>query len=273
MIRVAYEGILAIKALHYMIRSWILELVPYLIMSYYCMDVLATLLNYRLVSTEKAVVLDVKDVFGYIYTSFDTLLTSAAVALISVQLKEETGIIILLVGRVIHRLLFSMWTHLYQFILNDCLDVGSLLSLLATRVYLRDRNEWPRLNLKKFEFLLLAGRISLSSIYISWLEERIDTMDNVLSLALLSAMVFGIKCRVASYTTVLAILYHDVLGTQFWFLWGWNDALLSLQYTSLLLSKIGGFLVFSQLGAGKWSLGTYLSRTVRKERMGNYRHI
>ncbi|BFF94959.1 uncharacterized protein DMAD_12468 [Drosophila madeirensis] len=266
--------ILAFKSWHNKIRSWILELMPYFIMSYYGMDVLATLLKYRLVCTEKAVVLDVHDVFGYVYTTFDALLTAAAIALITVQRKEETGIIMLLIGRVIHRLLFSFWTHLHHFLLNDGLDVGSLLCLLATRVYQRDRNEWQRLDLRKFELLLLAGRISLSSIYISWLQEGTNTFCNILYLALLGALLLGLKCRIASYTTVLAILYHDVLSVNFWFLWGWNDAILSLLYSSLLLSKIGGFLLLSQLGAGKWSLDKFQSRTAeRKEQMGNYRHI
>ncbi|XP_001352302.4 uncharacterized protein [Drosophila pseudoobscura] len=273
MFRIACEGILAVKALHYKIRSWVLGLVPHLIMSYHCMGVLATLMNYRLVSVEKAVVLDVADVFGYIYTAFDALLTSAAVAQILVRGKEETGVTMLLIGRVIHRLLFTMWVHVYHSLLNDCLDVSSLLVLLATRVYLRDRNEWPRLALKKCEFLLLAGRIGLSSIYISWLEEIINPISSSLSLALLSALVLGIKCRAAAYLTALVIPYHDVLSPHFWFLWGWNDALLSLEHLSLLLCKIGGFLLLSQLGAGKWSLDRYLSRAPEtKEQMGHYRH-
>ncbi|XP_016976255.1 uncharacterized protein LOC108042460 [Drosophila rhopaloa] len=263
-----------IKGFKREIRPCILKVMPYCVMSYYFMEVLYSLVNGHLVGRERAIVMDVTDVFGYIYTCFDVLLTIVAIFLILATRKEASGVTLLLIGRVIHRLFFSIWTVFFYFLFNDSLDVGSLLMLMAAKIKLRDEKEWSHTERSKYQLLLLGGRLCLCSLFIMWMDENVETMFSIVSMVLLLFISVGFHCKLSAYLTVVALLYHDVFSNHWSMLWGWNDRLLSMQYFSLLFCKIGGVLMLSELGGGKWSIDGFRNRNGEKwDKKGNYRIV
>ncbi|XP_017110292.1 uncharacterized protein LOC108134484 [Drosophila elegans] len=264
-----------IKGLRREIRPCVLKLMPYFVMSYYFMEVLYSLVNGNIVGRERAIVMDVNDMFGYIYTFFDVLLTMVAIFVILGTRKESSGVTLLLIGRVIHRLFFSIWTVFFYFLFNDSLDVGCLLMLIAAKIRMRDPKEWPHMEKSNYELLLLGGRICLSSLFIMWLDESVETeFFSIVSIVLLIFLSLGFHCKLFAYLTVISLLYHDVFSNHWSMLFGWNDKLLSIQYFSLLLCKIGGFLMLSELGGGKWSIdGFRNSKCEKRDKKGNYRIV
>ncbi|XP_017076612.2 uncharacterized protein LOC108111597 [Drosophila eugracilis] len=247
---------------------------PHFVMSYYFMEVFYSLVNTPLVGRERAIIMDVNEVFGHFYTIFDVLLTTGAMVLILGSRKEASGVTLLLMGRVVHRLFFSIWTVFFYFLFNDSLDVGSLLMLMAAKIEMRDQKEWPQMAKWKYQLLLLGGRVCLSSLFIMWLDEGLDTFFSISSKVLWFFIIAGFQCKLFAYLTVIALLYHDVFSNHWSMLWGWNDRLLSIQYFSLLFSKIGGFLMLSELGGGKWSIDGLRNRKGSQwEKKGNYRII
>ncbi|KAH8367400.1 hypothetical protein KR084_012081 [Drosophila pseudotakahashii] len=263
-----------IKGLRREIRPLVLKCMPYFVMSYYFMEVLYSVVNTPHVGRERAIVMDVNEVFGHFYTSFDVLLTIGAIFLILGTRKDASGVTLLLIGRVVHRLFFSIWTMFFYFFFTDSLDVGSLFMLMAAKIKLRDQKEWPQMEKSKYQVLLLAGRLCLCCLFIMWLDEGMETSFSVVSLGLLLFISVGFHCKLFAYLTVIALLYHDVFSNHWSMLWGWNDTLLSIQYFSLLFCKVGGFLMLSELGGGKWSVDGFRNRKgVKCERKGNYRII
>jgi len=163
-----------IKGLKREIRPCVLKYMPYFVMSYYFMEVLYSVVNTPLVGRERAIVMDVNEVFGHFYTTFDVLLTIGAIFLILGTRKEASGVTLLLIGRVVHRLFFSIWTIFFYFLFTDSLDVGSLLMLMAAKITLRDQNEWPQMGESRYQMMLLGGRLCLSSLFIMWLDEGME---------------------------------------------------------------------------------------------------
>ncbi|XP_017059207.1 uncharacterized protein LOC108100011 [Drosophila ficusphila] len=263
-----------IKGVKRRIRPFVLKFMPYFVMSYYFMEVLYAAVHTSLVGRERAIVMDVHDAFGYIYTFFDILLTIAAIFINLCTKKEASGVTLLLIGRVIHRLFFSIWTIFFYFLVNDSLDVGSLLMLVAAKSKLRDQKEWPQMEKWKYQLLLLGGRLCLSSLFIMWMDEELESSFTIVSFVLLFFISLGFQCKLFSYLTVIALLYHDVFSNHWSMLFGWNDTLLSLQYFSLLFCKIGGFMMLSELGGGRFSLDGLRNRKAEKwEQKGGYRLV
>lgn len=161
----------AINILRREFRPIVLKYMQYFVMSYYFMEVLYSVVNTPLVGRERAIVMDVNECFGHFYTCFDVLLTIGAIFLILGTRKEASGVTLLLIGRVIHRLFFSIWTMFFYFLFNDSLDVGSLLLLMAAKINLRDQMDWFQ---SKYHILLLGGRLCLSSLYIIWIDEGLE---------------------------------------------------------------------------------------------------
>ncbi|XP_016963312.1 uncharacterized protein LOC108033484 [Drosophila biarmipes] len=262
------------KRLRREVRPCVLKFMPYFVMSYYFMEVLYSVVNTPLVGRERAIVMDVNEVFGHLYTAFDVLLTIGAISLILGTRKEASGVTLLLIGRVIHRLFFSIWTVFFYFLFTDSLDVGSLLMLMAAKTTLREQNERPQVGESQYQILLLGGRLCLSSLFIMWLDEGPETFFSIVSLGLLLFITLGFHCKLFAYLAVIALLYHDVFSNHWSMLWGWNDTLLSVQYFSLLFCKIGGLLMLSELGGGKWSIDGFRNRnSVKWERKGSYRIV
>ncbi|XP_039493455.1 uncharacterized protein LOC120453006 [Drosophila santomea] len=260
-----------INSLRREFRPLVLKCMPYFVMSYYFMEVLYSVVNTPLVGRERAIVMDVNEVFGHFYTSFDVLLTIGAILLILGTRKEASGVTLLLIGRVVHRLFFSIWTMFFYFLFNDSLDVGSLLLLMAAKINLRDQRDWFQ---SKYHLLLLGGRVGLCSLFIIWMDEGVETLFSIVSFGLLVFISLGFHCKLFAFSAVVALLYHDVFSNHWSMLWGWNDTLLSIQYFSLLFCKIGGFLMLSQLGGGRWSVDGYRNRNGEKwQKKGNYRII
>ncbi|KAH8412930.1 hypothetical protein KR009_006877 [Drosophila setifemur] len=247
---------------------------PYFVMCSYFMDLVYSLVNIERVGKERAIVLDVDMVFGYIYTIFDLILMVSAIFIVIWTRKEDSGVTLILIGRVIHRMLFSLGTLYFYFLLDDSLDVGSLLFLLARKTQQREKNDCNQMERRKYQLLLLAGRLCLCTLFITWLDEQMDFIFNIVTVFLLSFTVLGLQCQLFAYLTVFALLYHDVFSNHWSMLFGWNDTLLSLQYFSILLSKIGGFVLLSELGGGKWSIDGYRTETgERWPQTGGYRII
>ncbi|XP_033166700.1 uncharacterized protein T02E1.7 [Drosophila mauritiana] len=260
-----------INTLRREMRPIVLKYMPFLVMSYYFMEVFYSVVHTPLVGRERAIVMDVNECFGHFYTCFDVLLTIGAIFLILCTRKAVSGVTLLLIGRVVHRLFFSIWTMFFYFLFNDSLDVGSLLLLMAAKINLRDQMDWFQ---TKYNMLLLGGRLCLSSLYIIWIDEGLETLFSIVSFGLLVFIWLGFHCKLFAYLTVVALLYHDVFSNHWSMLWGWNDTLLSIQYISLLFCKIGGFLMLSELGGGRWSVDGYRKRSGEKwEKKGNYRII
>ncbi|EDW88012.1 uncharacterized protein T02E1.7 [Drosophila yakuba] len=260
-----------INSLRREFRPLVLKCMPYFVMSYYFMEVLYSAVNTPLVGRERAIVMDVNEVFGHFYTSFDVLLTIGAIILILGTRKEASGVTLLLIGRVVHRLFFSIWTMFFYFLFNDSLDVGSLLLLMAAKINLREQRDWFQ---SKYHLLLLGGRVGLCSLFIIWMDEGVETVFSIVSFGLLVFISLGFHCKLFAFLAVVALLYHDVFSNHWSMLWGWNDTLLSIQYFSLLFCKIGGFLMLSQLGGGWWSVDGYRNRNGGKwQKKGNYRII
>lgn len=261
------------------------------------MEVVYGLFNIMNVGRTRAVVLDTHVAFGYMYTSFDILLNAVAISLIIFSRKPDSGVTILLIGRLIHRILFTLWTMFFYFLLDDAFDVGCILLLLAAKMRQNKRQDWANLDNWKSELILLIGRLCMCSIFVVWLDEEasVSTMfilwgtihesnrmlKNILSflsifslifqnifyivaVALLFPLSLGLSCEIFSFLTICAILYHDIFSNQSSFVSGWDDSFLSLEYFVAVFSKVGGFLLLSVLGGGKWSIDGFRNRKAEK---------
>ncbi|KAH8328057.1 hypothetical protein KR067_003562, partial [Drosophila pandora] len=237
---------------------------PYLVLSSYILDVVYALFNITNVGRTRAVVLDVHVAFGYMYTSFDIILNTVAIILIMFSRKQDSGVTILLIGRVIHRILFTLWTMFFYFLLDDAFDVGCILILLAAKIRQNKRHEWVSLDSWKLELLLLAGRLCMCSIFIVWLDEEASNIFYIIAVALLFPLSLGLNCQFFSFLTICAILYHDIFSNQASFVTGWDDSFLSVEYFMVVFSKLGGFLLLSVLGGGKWSIDGFRNRKAEK---------
>ncbi|KAH8282221.1 hypothetical protein KR054_006274 [Drosophila jambulina] len=231
---------------------------PYLVMSYYFMDMLYSFANFFHLCKERAVVMDVTKVFVYIYTMFDIGLILVSLILTLGTRMEETGVMLLLIGRVIHRLLLSLWSMLLYYLFGELQDMGCLLMLLAAKAKVRAKMGCPKMEVKRYQFLLLGARLCLCCMFLIWLDENVNALFNVLSVFMFISIGLGFYCKGSSYLTVLALMYHDVFSHHWSLLWGWNDYFISLQYFALFFGKIGAFLMLSELGGGKWSIDGYL---------------
>ncbi|KAH8289888.1 hypothetical protein KR018_000184, partial [Drosophila ironensis] len=235
---------------------------PYFVLCSYIMAVIYGVVRISHVSGDRAIVLDVVPPFGWVYTIFDILLMGMAILLITRYRKTQSGVMLLMIGRLIHRLLFSVWTLLFYFVFDDAFDLGCLLILLATKM-----KEEELQGSRTYELILLIGRLCMCLIYLFWMEEDASIYFKLFGLVLMSFLAFGYRCKVLAFLTVVGVLHHDVFSHH-WSLWyGWNDAFLTLLYFSNVFSKLGAFMMLWTLGGGRWSIDGYLSG---RDKKGNY---
>lgn len=155
-------------------RLRVLKLMPYFVMSFYFVDAFYSTYHFRNVGKERAVVMDVSNAFGCIYTIFDIGTIVVSLILILGTRIEESGVTLLLIGRVVHRLLFSIWSMLFYFLLSDALDLGCLLMLLAAKTKVRLEMGWPKMEVSSYHLLLAGARICLCCMFAIWLDEDMN---------------------------------------------------------------------------------------------------
>ncbi|KAH8249560.1 hypothetical protein KR032_010522 [Drosophila birchii] len=231
---------------------------PYFVMSNYFMDLLFSFVHFFHLCNERAVVMDVTNVFGYIYTIFDMSLMVVSLILTLGTSIEETGVTLMLIGRVIHRLLLSMWSLLLYYLVGEFQDMGCLFILVAAKAKLRFKMGCPKMEVSSYHLLLVAARFCLCCMFLIWLDENVNVLFNIISILLFVSIGLGLYCKVFSYLTIMALIYHDILSTHWSMLFGWNDYFLSMNYFALFFGKLGAFLILSELGGGKWSMDSYL---------------
>ncbi|KAH8261798.1 hypothetical protein KR038_005913 [Drosophila bunnanda] len=267
---------------------------PYFVMSIYFMDLLYSLVHFFHLSKERAVVMDASKVFGYIYTMFDMILILVSVILTLGTQLEESGLTLLLIGRVIHCLLLSNWSMLMHYIISECQDMGCLLMLLAAKAKVRAMMGCPKMEVRSYHTLLLAARICLCCMFLIWLDEDVNVcrfvkgyflfhiflvfyyfkvLFQVLSVLLFISIFTGLYCRFFSYLTILALIYHDILSNHWSMIWGWNDYFLPLNYFALFFGKIAAFLMLSELGGGKWSMDGFWDNDYNWDRKKSYKIV
>ncbi|XP_017098924.2 uncharacterized protein [Drosophila bipectinata] len=247
-------------------RHLIMRICPFFVLASYFLEVIYTLVNMEHVGKTRAVVLDSHIAFSYIYTSFDILLNIVAIALIVYTRAQESGVSILLVGRVIHRILFTLWTMFFYFLLDDSFDVGCLLLLLAVKVKEKKRQDLIKIDSLPYQLLLLLGRLCICSMFVIWQDETSTSIIFVIIIwSLLFPLFFGLSTELFSILTICAILYHDIYSNQSSFISGWDDWFLSMEYFLAVLSKVGAFLMLSVLGGGKWSIDGFRNRKAEKQ--------
>ncbi|KAH8374237.1 hypothetical protein KR200_005080 [Drosophila serrata] len=231
---------------------------PYFVMSNYFMDLLYSFVHFFHLSKERAVIMDVTGVFGHIYTMFDMSLILVSLVLTLGTRIEESGVTLILIGRVIHRLLLSIWSMFMYYLVGECQDMGCLLLLLATKAKMRAQMGCPKMEVSSFHILLLVARIFLCCMFLIWLDEDVNEFFNFISVLLCILIAMGLYCKVVSYLTIVALMYHDIFSNHWSLLWGWHDYFLSLNYFAVFFGKIGAFMMLSELGGGKWSMDGYL---------------
>ncbi|XP_017025517.1 uncharacterized protein [Drosophila kikkawai] len=253
---------------------WIPTLMPYFVMLNYFMDLLYSLVHFSHLGKQRAVVMNVTNVFGYIYTVFDMFLILVSLILTLGTRIEESGVILLLIGRVIHRLLLSIWSMLLYYLFSECQDMGCLLMLLATKAKMHAEKGCPKMEVSSYHLLLLGARLCLCCMFLIWMDEDLNVIFNILSLLLFISIGLGFYCKVCSYLTLLVLMYHDIFSNHWSMLFGWNDYFLSMNYFAMFFGKIGAFLMLSELGAGKWSMDSYLGlNDYERDQKGGYKII
>ncbi|KAH8341442.1 hypothetical protein KR059_007084 [Drosophila kikkawai] len=268
---------------------------PYFVMLNYFMDLLYSLVHFSHLGKQRAVVMNVTNVFGYIYTVFDMFLILVSLILTLGTRIEESGVILLLIGRVIHRLLLSIWSMLLYYLFSECQDMGCLLMLLATKAKMHAEKRCPKMEVSSYHLLLLGARLCLCCMFLIWMDEDLNVsrdfkryllvfiflitsyskvIFNILSLLLFISIGLGFYCKVCSYLTLLVLMYHDIFSNHWSMLFGWNDYFLSMNYFAMFFGKIGAFLMLSELGAGKWSMDSYLGlNDYERDQKGGYKII
>ncbi|KAM8716870.1 hypothetical protein ACLKA7_003701 [Drosophila subpalustris] len=149
----------------------------------------------------------------------------------------------------------SIWD--YELLLHHCVDVASLLLLLAMRLSQREAVEWHNNNSRQqrnLQRLLLLGRICMCCVFLLWIVEKHQIINKPFAVTWFIFMLLGIRCKLMAYISTLILLWHCCFQANGSLIFGWNDLKISMQFLSPLLSRVAGFLLLARLGGGKWSV-------------------
>ncbi|KAL7741384.1 hypothetical protein ACLKA6_013823 [Drosophila palustris] len=238
-------------------KSWIPRVMPLLIVFGYLEEAVHAMLHLRMLANQMGVIINSWEIIGVIYVLLDIGIILTGTVLIANGWNDNRGVVMLLLQRTMRSFAFSSSIWDYELLLHHCVDVASLLLLLAMRLSQREAVEWHNNNSRQqrsLQRLLLLGRICMCCVFLLWIVEKHQIINKPFAVTWFIFMLLGIRCKLMAYLSVLILLWHCCFQANGSLIFGWNDLTISMQFLSPLLSRIAGFLLLAHLGGGKWSV-------------------